>query len=36
MIVLEDDKKLETNKVREIFNDSKMSFFEEDLMMEKI
>jgi len=36
MVVLEDDKKLETNKVREIFNDSKMSFFEEDLMMEKI
>jgi Ala-tRNA(Pro) deacylase len=36
MIVLWEDKKLETNKVREIFDDSKMSFFEEELMMEKI
>ena len=36
MVVLEDDKKLETNKIREIFDDSKMSFFEEELMMEKI
>lgn len=36
MVVLEDDKKLETNKIREIFDDSKMSFFEEKLMMEKI
>lgn len=36
MIVLEDDKKLETNKIREIFDDSKMSFFEEELMIEKI
>ena len=36
MVVIEDYKKLDTNKVREIFSDSKMSFFEEDLMMQKI
>ncbi len=36
MVVLEDDKKLETNKIREIFDDSKMSFFEEELMMQKV
>lgn len=36
MVVLWDDKKLETNKVREMFDDSKMSFFEEDLMVQKI
>ncbi len=36
MVVLWEEKKLETNKVREIFDDSKMSFFEEDLMMQKI
>ena len=36
MVVLWEDKKLETNKIREIFNDSKMSFFEESLMVEKI
>lgn len=36
MVVLEDNKKLETNKIREIFDDSKMSFFEEDLMMAKV
>lgn len=36
MVVLWDNKKLETNKVREIFHDSKMSFFEEELMIEKI
>jgi hypothetical protein len=36
MVILEDDKKLETNKIREIFDDSKMSFFEEELMMQKV
>lgn len=36
MVVLGDEKKLETNKIREIFEDSKMSFFEEELMMNKI
>ncbi|MFA5917468.1 MAG: YbaK/EbsC family protein [Candidatus Gracilibacteria bacterium] len=36
MVVLGEDKKLETNKIREIFDDSKMSFLEEELMMEKI
>jgi Ala-tRNA(Pro) deacylase len=36
MVVLWEDKKLETNKIREIFDDSKMSFLEEELMMEKI
>ncbi len=36
MVVVGEDKKLETNKIREIFNDSKMSFFEEELMVKKI
>jgi Ala-tRNA(Pro) deacylase len=36
MVVVWEDKKLETNKIREIFDDSKMSFLEEELMMEKI
>ncbi len=36
MVVVWEDKKLETNKIREIFDDSKMSFFEEELMMGKI
>lgn len=36
MVILWEEKKLETNKVREMFDDSKMSFFEEDLMMQKI
>lgn len=36
MVVLWEEKKLETNKIREIFDDSKMSFLEEDLMIQKI
>lgn len=36
MVVIWDDKKLDTNKIREIFSDSKMSFFSEDLMMQKV
>lgn len=36
MVVLWEDKKLETNKIREIFNDSKMSFVCEEIMIQKI
>lgn len=36
MIVLEDNKKLETNKVRDFFNDTKMSFSSQEDMIEKI
>ena len=36
MVVLHEGKKLDTNIVRDIFEDSKMSFFEEELMVEKI
>ncbi len=36
MVVLPDDKKLDTNIIRWIFDDSKMSFVSEELMMEKI
>lgn len=36
MVVLGDDKKLDTNIIRWIFDDSKMSFTSEELMMEKI
>lgn len=36
MVVIEDNKKLDTNKIREIFSDTKMSFFDEDLMMQKV
>lgn len=36
MVVLPDYKHLDTNKIRAIFDDSKMSFASEDRMMEKI
>lgn len=36
MIVLPDTKQLDTNIVRSIFDDSKMSFASEERMMEKI
>ena len=36
MVVLPDSKKLDTNIVRSIFDDSKMSFASEERMMEKI
>ncbi len=36
MVVLPDSKKLDTNIIREIFDDSKMSFASEERMMEKI
>lgn len=36
MVVLPDAKKLDTNIIRAIFNDSKMSFASEEKMMEKI
>lgn len=36
MIVLPDNKQLDTNIIRAIFNDSKMSFASEERMMEKI
>lgn len=36
MVMLEDKKRVDTNKIREIFNESKMSFVNEDLMMQKI
>ena len=36
MIVLPDNKKLETNLIRAIFDDSKMSFTTPEEMMEKI
>ena len=36
MVVLGDDKKLDTNIVRYIFNDTKLSFASEEQMMEKI
>ena len=36
MVVLPDSKKLDTNIVRAIFNDSKMSFVGEETMLQKI
>jgi Ala-tRNA(Pro) deacylase len=36
MVVLPDAKKLDTNIIRAIFDDSKMSFASEERMMEKI
>lgn len=36
MVVLPDSKKLDTNIVRAIFDDSKMSFVDEEIMMQKI
>lgn len=36
MVVLPDFKKLDTNIIREVFDDSKMSFASEERMMEKI
>lgn len=36
MVVVPEDKRLDTNKVREAFDDSKMSFVEEEIMLEKI
>jgi Ala-tRNA(Pro) deacylase len=36
MIVLPDYKKLDTNRVRVVFDDSKMSFVDEETMMKKI
>ncbi|USN57747.1 MAG: prolyl-tRNA synthetase associated domain-containing protein [Candidatus Peribacteria bacterium] len=36
MVVLPDDKQLDTNIIRAIFSDTKMSFASEDQMMEKI
>lgn len=36
MVVLPDSKKLDTNIIRSIFDDSKMSFASEERMMEKI
>lgn len=36
MIVLPDNKRLDTNMIRAIFNDTKMSFASEERMMEKI
>jgi len=36
MVVLWDDKRLDTNDIRAIFDDSKMSFASPDRMMEKI
>ncbi len=36
MVVLPDNKKLDTNIIRAIFNDTKMSFASPDRMMEKI
>jgi Ala-tRNA(Pro) deacylase len=36
MVVLEENKKLDTNILRDFFQDSKMSFFEEELMIQKV
>jgi len=36
MVVLGDDKRLDTNTIREIFDDSKMSFASPERMMNKI
>jgi len=36
MVVLWGEKRLDTNKIREIFDDSKMSFASEKIMIEKI
>lgn len=36
MVVLPDSKKLDTNIVRAVYNDSKMSFVDEETMMQKI
>lgn len=36
MVVLEDQKRLQTNVIRNIFDDSKISFLEEEVMMNKI
>lgn len=36
MVVLEDCKRLDTNIIRAIFDDSKMSFVDENMMMQKI
>jgi len=36
MVVLPDFKQLDTNIIRAVFDDSKMSFASEDRMMEKI
>lgn len=36
MVVLEDNKRLDTNIIRWIFDDSKMSFVDENMMMQKI